>query len=211
MAFFRFTVDVLKLGSDLYFAHEYRNVFVEFSNKYFKGYKPVGLGYMGDIDPVQRQWLTKNADKAQGELGTFGIITYITPFDRKEILNYQVVLNTIPKFRDGSVTQEDVLFVDDCLLRYIGCLEDRDKVIQKYSKNPIVWFREGFREILSIPIFIVNWFGIISNQTARLIKDSAVYGIISGFIAFLAAVGSIITIVLGYGPMIQLVKKLLGN
>lgn len=191
------------------FAVEYRNKFIEFSNKYFETYDRWSKA--GDFDGQLYVWLTMNVSKIQGNLGTFGIMDFIAPFQTYRVSNYQIVINTIPKFRDGTVKDFDVNSVDDCLLRYIGYLEEYSQDTQKNLRNPIVWFREGFREVLSIPIFILSWFGIISNRTVNAIKDSLIYKVISGLIALVTLVSGLVTIVVGYDQTLDFVKRLLGK
>lgn len=191
------------------FAGEYRTKFIDFSNKYFETYDRWSRA--GDFDGQLYVWLTMNVSKIQGNLGTFGIMDYIAPFQTYRVSNYQIVINTIPKFRDGTAKDFDVNSVDDCLLRYIGYLEEYSQDTQKNLKNPIVWFREGFREVLSIPIFILNWFGIISNRTVNSIKDSFIYKVLSGLIALVTLVSGLVTIVVGYDQTLEFVNRLLGK
>lgn len=191
------------------FASEYRNKFVDFSNKYFKTYDRYSR--MGDFDGEQYVWLTMNVSKIQNYVGSFGEMTYKPAFQNYMINNYQIIINTIPKFREGQVESFDVGAVDDCLLRYIGHLEEYSKDTQKNLRNPIVWFREGFREIMSIPIFILSWFGIISNRTVNSIKNSLFYKVISGLIALVALVSGVVTIIVGYDQTIEFVNRLIGK
>jgi len=191
------------------FAGEYRNKFVEFANKYFKNYDRWSRS--GNFDGEQYVWLTMNVSRIQNYLGTFGIMDYIAPFQTYKVSNYQIVINTLPKFRDGSIQDFDVNSVDDSLLRYIGYLEEYQKETQRNLRNPVIWFREGFREILSIPIFILSWFGIISNRTLNSIKDSLIYKVISGLIALVTLVSGIVTIIVGYDQTLKFINKMLGN
>lgn len=189
------------------FSGEYRNKFIEFSNKYFQTYDRYNR--TGDFDGELYVWLTMNVSKIQNNLGRFGVMDFTAPFQTYRVSNYQIVINTIPKFRDGSVKDFDINYVDDCLLRYIGYLDECSKDTQKNLGNPIVWFREGFREILSIPIFILNWFGIISNRTVNSIKNSFIYKVISGLIALVTLVSGLVTIVVGYDQTIEFINRLL--
>jgi len=191
------------------FAGEYRNKFIEFSNKYFKTYDRWSRA--GDFDGQLYVWLTTNVSKIQGNLGSFGIMDYIAPFQTYRVSNYQIIINTLPKFRDGTVKDFDVNSVDDCLLRYIGYLEEYCQDTQNNLRNPIVWFREGFREVLSIPIFILNWFGIISNRIVNSIKDSLIFKVISGLIALVTLVSGLVTIVVGYDQTLEFVNRLFGK
>lgn len=191
------------------FADEYRYKFVEFSNKYFESYDRWSRS--GNFDGEKYVWLTMNVSRIQNNLGTFGIMDYIAPFQTYQISNYQIVINTIPKFRDGSIQDFDVNSVDDSLLRYIGYLNEYQKDTLRNLKNPVIWFREGFREILSIPIFILSWFGIISNRTLNSIKNSLIYKVISGLIALVTLISGIVTIVIGYDQTIEFINRILNK
>lgn len=189
------------------FAGEYRNKFIEFANKYFERYNR--LSQSGNFDGEQYVWLTMNVNKIQNQIGTFGIMSYKPAFQNYMLNNYPIIINTIPKFREGKIESFDVGSVDDCLLRYIGYLEEYQKDTLRNLKNPIIWFREGFREILSIPILMLSWFGIISNRTLNSIKYSLIYKVISGLIALVTLISGVVTIVVGYDQTIEIIVNLL--
>ncbi len=195
--------------SKIDFAGEYRNKFLEFSNKYFRTYD--SFTHSGNFDGELYVWLTMNVSKIQDYVGSFGIMSYKPAFQNYMINKYQIIINTTPKFRDGTVEEFDVNSVDDCLLRYIGYMEEHCKNTKKSLRNPIVWFREGFREISNVPIFILNSFGIISNHTVNSIKDSIIYKVITGLIALVTLISGLVTIVVGYDQTLEFVNRLLGK
>lgn len=189
------------------FASEYRNKFMEFANKYFGDQSQ--WNHEKKIDSELYVWLTMNVTKIQGSLGSLGVMDYMAPFQAYKVSNYPIIINTIPKFRDGNVTGFDVNSTDDCLLRYMGFLDDHIKETAKNLRNPIVWFREGFREVLSVPIFLLNWFGIISTNTVNSIKNSLIYKVVAGLIALVALLSGIVTIVVGYDQTMQFINRVL--
>lgn len=189
------------------FAGEYRNKFVEFANKYLKDYDR--FRQSGDLDNELYIWLTMNVNKIQSSVGIFGVMSYKPAFQNYMINNYQIIINTLPKFREGQVEHFDVGSVDDCLLRYIGHLEEFKKDTERNLKNPIIWFREGFKELFAIPIFILSWFGIFSRRTVDNIMDSFIFKIISGLIALVTLVSGLVTIIVGYDQTIEFINKLL--
>ena len=191
------------------FAGEYRNKFIEFSNKYFETYDRWSRA--GDFDGQLYVWLTTNVSKIQGNLGSFGIMDYIAPFQTYRVSNYQIIINTLPKFRDETVIDFDVNSVDDCLLRYIGYLEEYCQDTQNNLRNPIVWFREGFKEIISIPLFILSSFGIFSRRTVDNIMDSVIFKIFAGLIALVTLVSGLVTIVVSYDQTLEFVNRLFGK
>mgnify|MGYP001138042494 FL=1 len=191
------------------FASEYRNKFIEFANKYFEQYDRWSKS--GNLDNELYVWLTKNVSKIQSNVGSFGVMSYKPAFQNYMVNNYQLIINTIPKFREGQVENFDVTSVDDCLLRYIGHIEERSEVTLKNLKNPIIWFRVGFQEIISIPLLILNWFGIFSKRTVNGIMESTFYKIITGVIALITLLSGIVTIIQGKEKTIEFINSILGN
>jgi hypothetical protein len=196
-----------RVNKKIAFANEYRNKFNLLTNKYFETYD--SWSRSGNFDGELYVWLTMNVNQMQEYLGNQGVMEYIAPFQTYKISNYQIVINTIPKFRDGSIKDFDINSVDDCLLRYIGYLKGIINENMKNLKNPIIWFREGFREVLSIPIFILNWFGIISSRTVSSIKDSLIFKAIAGLISLITLISSIVTIIVGKDQTIEFIHRLL--
>lgn len=191
------------------FASEYRNKFIEFANKYFEQYDK--WSKTGNLDNELYVWLTKNVSKIQNYVGGFGVMSYKPAFQNYMINNYQLIINTIPKFREGQVENFDVTSVDDCLLRYIGHIEERIEDTFKNLKNPIIWFRIGFQEIISIPLFILNWFGIFSKSRVNGIMESAIYKIFTGIIALITLLSGIVTIIQGKEKTIEYINRMFGN
>jgi hypothetical protein len=190
------------------FICEYRDKFMEFANKYFENYDRFYKTH-GSFNGDLYTWLTKNVNKAQDLLGHTGRMEYIAAFRLYRISNYQIVINTLPKFRDGSIESFDVNSTDDCLLRYLGQLDEAFEKSKKALKNPIIWFKIGIQEILSIPLFILNWFGIFSNRTVNRIIGGTLYKIITGIIALVTLISSLVTIIVGKEQTIEFLKKLL--
>jgi hypothetical protein len=192
------------------FIFDYREKFIDFANKYFESHNKF-LGRDGSFDGESYTWLTKNVNKVQDTLGHSGTIEYIASYQRYRISNYQIVINTIPKFRDGTVEIFDINSTDDCLLRYLGQLDGIIEISKKNLKNPVIWFKIGVQEILSIPFFILNWFGIFSNRTINKIIGGTFYKIITGVIALVTLVSGSVTIIVGKEQTIEYINNLLGK
>lgn len=185
-------------------ANEYRDKFIEFSNKYFDSYD--SYTRTGQIDNSLYQWLTMNVNKIQADMGYFGVVDYLAPFRTHKVTNYRVLINTIPKYRDGDVKDRDVNLVDDCFLRYLGFVRDKEAIASKNLKNPLIWFREGIRTIVGIPLLILNSFGIFNTRTVERITDNIVFKILSGIIALVTLVSGIVTIIIGYDQTIKFIS-----
>ncbi|WP_146010833.1 hypothetical protein [Siphonobacter sp. BAB-5405] len=194
------------LQEKLNFTLEYREQFVIFTNNFYKKYD--SFERRGEIDHERYVWLTKNANKMQGMLGQTGLMEYIGPFRQYKISNYNIVLNTIPKFRDSTITDFDVNSVDDCLLRYIGIVEQLTKENFKQLKNPFIWLKQGFKEFFSLPIYIFNWFGIIPDSTVGKIKSNLIFNTLTGIGGLVTFVSGLVTIIQGKEQTLGFFKKL---
>lgn len=51
-----------------------------------------------------------------------GVMTFKPAFQNYVINNYPLIINTIPKFSDGTIESFEIKSVDNSLLRYIGSL-----------------------------------------------------------------------------------------
>jgi len=189
------------------FALEYREGFVKFANKYFKGSN--NWGETGKLDNELYTWLTKNIYKIQRNVGSFGIMDYTAPYQRFRVPNYEIIINTIPKFKLGNIENFDVTYVDDSLLRYIGYIEEQMLDNAKDLKNPIIWFRVGVQIIFSIPLLFLNWFGILSLKNINKFKNNLFYQISTGIMGLVAFVSGIIAIITGWDKLIIFVNQII--
>lgn len=198
-------IRLFRVAKKIEFAGEYRNKFIEFANKFVKTYDRFGSS--GDFDGEMYVWLTMNVTKIQDMLGSFGIMTFKPAFANYMVNEYQIIANALPKFREGKIDNFDVNSVDDCLLRFLGNLEDYKVDIIKKMKNPFVWFREGFNEIFRLPILLFYWFGIFGQRTMNTIISSLLFKLISGLFALTAFISSVVTIIIGYDKTLEIIQK----
>jgi hypothetical protein len=195
-----------KFVADHNFAVEYREKFMALTKKYFSTYD--NWARQGELDSDLYMWLTKNVNRIQGDLGRLGTMHYIAAFKEYEVANYQIIINTIPKFRIGRIQEFDVSSADDCMLRYIGVMEKASDSIEKKLRNPIIWFREGFQQILSLPLYILNWFGILGENTVSKVTTNNIFKIFAGIGGFVAFVSGMVTIIQGKEQTITFIKNL---
>lgn len=193
----------------LHFAFEYRNKFMEFSDLFHSTYEKNWT--QGTFDNEKYIWLTKNVSKIQSDLGHIGRMDYIGPFQRVHYRNYEIVINTLPKFRDGNIQAFDVNSTDDCLIRYVGLMEDLIVKIKKKIRNPIIWFKEGFQEIISLPIYILNWFGLLTDSTVSKVTTNLIYKIVIGIGGLIAFLSAVVTIIQGKEDTIKFIQKIINH
>ena len=189
------------------FVIEYRNRFIDLSNS-FTEFKSRFYQTEERINPEEYAWLTRNADKVQSLLGHIGRMHYIAPFRAYEIKNYEIILNTLPKFLERTAESFDINYVYNCLLRFDGIMEIKSISLEKAIKNPFIWFRQGIQNIFDILIYILNWFGILNDNKVTKILTNSIYKFITGIFALVAFVSGIVTIIQGKDITIQFFKQL---
>lgn len=181
------------------FTNEYREEFIKFCNDYMQT-SQAGSEYV---------WLLQNSTTIQRQMGRFGTMTFKPPFANYQYTNYPLLINTIPKFRDGSIHQAEIGFVDDSLLRYLKKLDDLVNLAEKDLHNPVIWFRQGIRLVLGLPFYLLDWFGLIDSGTTERLIGNSFFKFISNFSAFITFISGLITIAVGWDQTLIFIKKLL--
>ncbi len=188
------------------FARDYRHRLISLANRFFQTYDRYDR--TGSVDSELYIWLVKNVDKMQFNLGGVGIIQYVAPYRAYHVPRYQVIINTLPKFRDGTVKDFDVDSCDDCLLRYIGITEGVISLGRKNLRNPLIWFREGFQQLMSLPFHILNWFNILSDNSFSNLTNSFLFKLLSGIAGLITLASGIVTIIVGKDQTLVYFKHL---
>jgi len=163
-------------------------------------------------------WLIHRSNKMQNQMGSQGrMASFKPPFQNYMIKNYPLVLNVLPELR--KALNDDLLpdrlageyanLLQEALVRYVGTLEDTLEKQQREMKNPVIWLREGIRGILSFPMLLLSWLGVISTTTALSISSSPWFRLLSGFMAFVGFVGAIVGIALGWKQFIEMITKII--
>jgi hypothetical protein len=161
--------NISSLNNTYEFVTDYRAKFVEFANQYFRTRQQLGNG---QLDQQLYFWLTKNVNQVQSILGTVGMMFYTGRFNEHQIPHYQIIINTLPKFKDGSVDSQEAVFSEDSLTRFIGDLELEIKAARQELRNPFVWFKDGFQTVLGVPIYLLRWFGILGVTSLKTFLHS---------------------------------------
>lgn len=202
IGFIKILMKLSSKGKEIDFTADFRNKFVQFTNQYLNPEEKEKFNY------EQYYWLTKNVNRIQSNIGFTGMMDYIAPFRTHVFQNYQIILNTLPKFRDGSVEPFEINSVDDALIRYIGDLEESHEYYRKKIWNPLIWFQEGIIEILGIPLLLLNSFGILSQKSMHQIKQNLIFRIITGIIGLITFLAAIVTIIQGKEQTIEFIQNL---
>jgi hypothetical protein len=143
----------------------------------------------------------------QIDLGTFGSYGWNKEYYMHSSFPFQILINTLAKFRNNTIRIEDVNSVDDCFMRYLGDLEERTKKIRGQLFNPFVWCREGIIELIIIPIRLLYLLNIINNAKVEKIKYGKIYSVLSSVLVLTTFTANLVTI---FGWFNITLKSILG-
>lgn len=200
-------------------AHDERKGFVI---DFLSNYREFANGLMNQsFDDNKYQWLKLNSSRMQLMMGSYGIASTYKPAGANYMLkNYQMIVNGITEIRETYIRadhgfglsfelrmlRETIGAIDDVLLTYIGSLESADEKKVKELKNPFVWFREGVRFIVTSPIYLMHWSGLMQYSTYYSFSNNFFVKFLTFIIGIIAFISSIVTIVTGYSPFIKIIE-----
>jgi len=160
-------------------------------------------------------WLVHRSNKMQGQLGSDGVfVMYRPPGANVQYRNYQIVVNVLPELRrtfedklvsGGSLPRDYAAMLQDMMVRHLGTLSDRRELLARSIKNPFIWLREGVRTIIALPVSILGWLGVVSEDTVGRITGGKIFRVVSGIASFVGFVGAVMGIVLGWNEFAPLV------
>jgi len=173
-------------------------------------------------DMESYSWLIDRSVKMQRMMGGLGKISYTPPYSQYRISNQDIVIGFVPQIKKEFENElntiapnfQTLTFYSDslqeALIRFVGVEYDQLEEIKKDLKNPLIWFVLGFRQLLSLPIYIFVLFGLMSDHKASDIRDSIIFKIISLIFFLIGVIASIFTIVLGWTEFWNLINSYLG-
>ena len=160
--------------------------------------------------------LLHDSDKIQNILGSFGICDLRPPFANYLINNYQIILNAIPEikkeiedpYRNTSNSLKHYIdLVSQSLIRFGGSSSEAIKEYNSDLKNPIKWFLEGVKFIISLPVEILLQIGLINEHSASKVRGSYIIKIISAILALVGFVSAILGIIVGWENFLEIINK----
>ncbi|WP_144506468.1 hypothetical protein [Bacillus mycoides] len=201
-----------QLQEDVNFLVTFTKNYVEYLNKYLvKPNSPEGN--------VLFNYLIKNSQKSQALLGDLGYIDYRPAFENHIIKNYPLLVNTIPSLRSNKVLDplsslarnnpidEEFLWVHNHLMMRIGYYEEREKKVRKEIRNPFILLKEGVQFIVTLPIALMYWTGLIKYSTLNRVSDYFIFKFLNFLIILIGFLSAIVTLVTGWEPFIKIANK----
>jgi len=207
---FRIRMRIKSLVKRLEFTIDYGNDFVDLGNHFVR---------TGNIDTKLYTKLITSVDKMQEELGQEGILAeMIDPLRNLKVKNYQLLINFLPEMRSGLYQEggdimrtrfnQNMCLCDDMFHRHDGSLRRQIDTDKERQYNPFYCFAEGIRLIVSFPVSVLEWTGIISGVSSGKIVRSKVFRVIECISILVGLISSIVTIILGYEGILSLFERL---
>lgn len=167
----------------------------------------------GNIENPLYYELVQEVNKIQLELGIDGIVSiYHDPIKGVQIRNYPLMLNLFNDLRSEVLNYDmfaDRIYLavgscDEAMVKHIGNLEEAMAIGRKRIINPFYCFGNGISLVISLPVRILLWSGIINRSISDRILSSKCYDILSKVATVLGLIASIITIILGWDKVSDL-------
>lgn len=172
----------------------------------------------GGRDSESYSWLTQKSTVMQRQLGRSGIMAaYRPPFANFQYQNYPILLNMLPDLRNsladsyalGRLADQYGATLQEVMIRHIGEVDEIETDQRKLLKNPFIWLREGIRALLSSPIYLLQWFGLISETATDRVVGNFIFRFISSFVVLVGFIGSVISIVVGWDQFVGILRNVL--
>ncbi|WP_375357391.1 hypothetical protein [Paenibacillus enshidis] len=141
---------------------------------------------------------------------------------RFQYRNLQILVNLLPQIREAYKTTRSynalsfdferlngfTNVITESLLRYEGDLSERDNATRNRLKNPFIWLREGVQWVVTLPIQLLYWTGVINYVVLSRWSNNWFVKFLNFLIIIIGLASSIVTLVTGYNPFIQIMKEI---
>lgn len=201
---------IKELVRRLEFTIDYGNDFVDLGNHFIR---------TGAIDTELYTKLITSVDKMQAELGAEGIVAeMVDPLRNIKTRNYQMLINFLPEMRSGLYREAGSLMLtrfnqsmcmcDDMFHRHDGTLRRQIEYCEGRLYNPFYCFAEGIRLIITCPVTVLEWMGIISDSRSGKITGSRIFRFVECVGIVVGLISSVVTVLLGYEEVFAILKAL---
>jgi hypothetical protein len=158
----------------------------------------------GGRDHEAYHWMILHSNAMQDEMGYHGILAQFRD-PPHSYRNYPIILNMIPRIRliyenglyFGNPNDLPQMF-DEAILRYLGTLERSHSALRKRLRNPLQWFLCGVEQLVSIPLYFFQSFGVLSRRAVAAAQRSWLFKSLSALIVLTGLVASLISIIVNW-------------
>ncbi len=138
-----------------------------------------------------------------GELGSAEFVTYRPAHAQYVVPSYPILTNTLANSRGGrGVHPDDVNFVDHLLISRIGVLKERYSVVASTLKNPLYDIGRGVRFLLSLPLFLLLWSGLLPARLVDSARGSLPFRLLQFMVSLILLLAGVVSIVVGWSPFV---------
>lgn len=196
---------IKQLSEKMEYLDEYSSKFNEFIKEAFEGKR---------FNDKEYAWLVSKTDKMQIMLGTIGIVDY--QYLGVYYKNIAILLNLIgslPEMKNSIFVDMQLLVFEaqgcqNAFIRLASLFDETFDIERKKLFNPFYCLTNGMKLIISLPIYLLNNIGLISNDNARKIESSFFIKLTGGLLSLITILSGIVTIVVGWETFIEIIKKL---
>ena len=156
----------------------------------------------GGYDGEKYGWMIAHSDRIQRDMGPYGEFgTFRAPYNQFVVTNYAIVLNHLPELRRNIGSRTGIEYfnqLQEALVRYGGHLEEMSEKSSESLRNPIIWFRTGVEEIITLPLTLLTSLGLISTRLVGKIINSWFIQFIIKIVALISFLSAIVGLVTGW-------------
>lgn len=184
---------------------EQRNFAVEFHRKFVNLLDPT----KSDFDSNLYAWLIAHSTQMQWYLGSLGRVHYKPAFSGYMVDQYQIVVNTLESIGMRTVNHVQIVACENAIIRKVGLVDQALVARRTELKNPVRWFKEGVQWLLALPLNLLLWFGIVTEDRIDNISHGPLFSFLSGVLALVGFLGSIVTLMLGWKQAKEIVMSIM--
>ena len=189
---------------------------LDFTNEYLGRFDKVAVTLLHHKQNIDRStadeytWLLENVEKIQREVGNNGVLAGYRPaYTNYYFSNYHLFLNTLPALREGEADRSLVGFCIDALIKHRGALNHHEESLNGELRNPAIWLQRGSRFVVSFPLRVLVWVGLLSDAKFSHIRESTLVRVISGLVTLSGIVGTVFSIVSGWDVTMAFFRRVL--
>lgn len=187
-----------RLSTRLEFDVKFQQRWVTYFDALRQGQQPAAADYT---------WLAMNQPRMSAELGPADRIDYRAPFAQYIVSNYPALMNTLAAARSGRGAHPDmVALVDHLLIAKGGVLQQRHNSIAPKLKNPVYLVGRGLRLVVSFPLLLLSWSGLLPAGHLEGARNSLLFRLIQFLAATILVAAGVVTVVIGWSAFVTQLK-----
>jgi hypothetical protein len=148
-------------------------------------------------------WLTLHEAAMATELGGADLVHYRAPFGMYTIQNLPLLSDTLIKLRTGDAEPEMVQTMDHILLRHLGGIDTARNELAAELKNPLRLVGHGLQTIVSSPLRLAVWSGLLRPVTARKAQASRGFRLVQFLVTVVLLFAAVETSVIGWPALVN--------